>query len=125
MVAVAGQNIHNIHRPRFFMLRVLGINVDSFFTMPGGFGITELFWWESGGAAVTGGIVLGTTDAGTDVLGATAIGANSMGIIQAPALLKSVFSVSPPTNQLLYVHAVTNWSTALLNLYFNCVKLNP
>jgi hypothetical protein len=127
MVSVANPNTMSIHRPRGLQIRLKQIpSLDVFFTIPAGFGIDEVFWAEVAGNTITGGLDLGTTDGGADVLAAFAVVGNSMGMVGQGAtnpILKSVFSLSVP--QLIYVHAHTGWNNAVLNLYFGFMKLNP
>jgi hypothetical protein len=126
MVSIPAVRVVNLPRPRNRGLRVLQINVDSSFTIPGGFGIAQLFWWESNNAAITGGFVMGTTDGGVDVMAAFPVAALSNGLVSSSLILKTIFDIVPPlTGTPLFIHAVTSWTTAQLNLHFNLTKLDP
>lgn len=74
---------------------------------------------ESNGAAVTGGINIGTTNGGSDVVAAHALGAN--GFVEAN-VLKRIFSASADTT--LYVTAVTSWNGAAVTLGLLYDRLN-
>lgn len=60
--------------------------------------------------AVTGGIKIGTTAGGTDVVAALTCGANCLTPVADAALLKRVFSVT--ATQTLSIDAVTAWNSA-------------
>jgi hypothetical protein len=66
--------------------------------------------------AVTGGIKIGTTNGGTEVVAAQAVGANEILTISDASILKRIFSTSADTT--LYIQAVTAWNSASLNIYF-------
>lgn len=66
--------------------------------------------------AVTGGIKVGTTSGGTDVVAAQAVGANALVSVADVSILKRVFSIS--ASQTLFIQAVTAWNSASLNVYF-------
>ena len=127
MVSVVNPNTMNIHRPRALQIRLKQIpSMDVFFTVPPGFGIDEVAWVETAGNTVNGGLDIGTTDGGNDVVAAFPIAGGSMGLFgqgTTNQILKCVFSLSVP--QILYVHAHTGWNNAVLNLYFGFMKLNP
>lgn len=64
--------------------------------------------------AVTGGIRIGTTNGGTDVVAAQAVAGNAFLVVPDAAILKRVFSTTAET--VLYVQAVTGWNSASLVL---------
>lgn len=74
---------------------------------------------ESNNAAVTGGINIGTTDGGSDVVSAQALGA--MGFVDC-SVLKRIFSVT--ADQTLYVKQVTSWNGAAVTLSMLFERLN-
>lgn len=65
--------------------------------------------------AVTGGIKIGTTSGGTEVVVAQAVGANELVVIADASILKRLFSTTASTT--LYIQAVTSWNSASLNIY--------
>lgn len=67
--------------------------------------------------AVTGGIKIGTTDGGTEVLTTVAVGANEMVAVDAADLTLSAFSTL--TLQTLYIQDVTAWNSADLDVTVN------
>lgn len=66
--------------------------------------------------AVTGGINIGTTSLGVDVVAAFAVGANGLLVIDGATLLKKYFNATD--NQLLFISAVTAWNSASLDIRF-------
>lgn len=76
--------------------------------------IDSIFIENTTANAVTGGVRIGTTDGGTDVVIALAVGANAILVIPAATLLKQVFSTSAP--QTLYIQTVTLWNSASLTI---------
>lgn len=69
---------------------------------------------ETAGNAITGGLRIGTTDGGTDVVVAQAVGSGVFLVVPDAALLKRVFSTSVDT--ILYCQAVGAWNSASLNV---------
>ena len=71
--------------------------------------------------AVTGGLKIGTTSGGTDVVAAQSIGANANGtMVQSGTLLKMFFGNS---SQTLFYDAVSSFNSATVDLYFVYVIL--
>ena len=66
--------------------------------------------------AVTGGINIGTTSGGSDVVLAFAVGANGLLVVDGATLLKKYMSSTQ--DQLLFISAVTAWNSAVLNIRF-------
>lgn len=66
--------------------------------------------------AVTGGINVGTTALGADVVAAAAVGASGLVVIDGATLLKKYLSNTQ--NQLIFISAVTAWNSAVLNIRF-------
>lgn len=64
---------------------------------------------ETSAAAVTGGLKIGTTAGGTDVVAAATCGASCLITITDVSLLKRVFSATAP--QQLFMGAVTNFNS--------------
>jgi hypothetical protein len=90
-------------------------------SIPAGYAIDgRVFVRNTTANAVTGGIKIGTTDGGTEVLGATAVGASAF-ITAAPTLF--IFSATAATT--LFVQAVTAWNSASIDLTIPLVKALP
>lgn len=64
--------------------------------------------------AVTGGVKIGTTSGGTEVVTALTCGASCLTHVADSAISKRVFSASTPTT--LYITAVTSMNSAVLNV---------
>lgn len=67
---------------------------------------------ETAGNAITGGLDVGTTVHGTDIISAVAVGASSQFVVPDAALLKRIFS-GP---QQLFFSAHTSWNGALITV---------
>lgn len=90
--------------------------------IPAGFVILQIVIENTTANAVTGGIKIGTTNGGTEVVVALAVSANSLQAVPDATLLKSVFSMSTDTT--LYIQTVTLWNSASLNIRFILQKIN-
>jgi hypothetical protein len=73
--------------------------------------------------AVTGGINIGTTPGGSDVVSAFAVGANVTTGIIGTTLLKTYFSATLPVT--LYVSAVSGWNSAVLDFAISIQLADP
>lgn len=80
------------------------------FIVPAGHAIRDIYIKETAGFAITGGLRIGTTNGGNDVLSGFAVGANSIPIVKDAVLLKRAFSLV--ADQTLFVQAVTSWNGA-------------
>jgi hypothetical protein len=88
-------------------IRLTGQTAAFTFTVPLNCRLYGITLQETAGAAVTGGIRIGTTLGGVDVVTAVPVGAN--GFVDC-TLLKRLFSAT--ANQTIYVDAVTSWNGA-------------
>lgn len=104
---------------RYIQLR--NVENDITFVVPKNYGILAIFYQEKNAAAVTGGIKIGTTDGGTDVVSAQAVGASDIGKIADSALAKSFFSRS--ANTTLYLQDVSSWNSAKIDVDIMLAKL--
>jgi lysophospholipase L1-like esterase len=78
--------------------------------IPAGAVIDSICFQNQTANAVTGGIRIGTTAGGADVVAAQAVGASAIGHVADSAILKRFFSFTSP--QILHVSAVTAWNSA-------------
>lgn len=83
-------------------------------TIPANHIIQEIVFENTTANAVTGGIRIGTTDGGAQVVVAQAVGANALLRVLNAAILLGIFSTTADT--LLYLQAVTAWNSASLNI---------
>lgn len=90
------------------------ITSNSTFIVPAGWAIDDIFIMNSTANVITGGVKIGTTNGGIDVVIALAVGANFVGHIPEATMLKRFFSDT--ADQTLYIQAVTLWNSASLNL---------
>ena len=88
--------------------------------IPAGYYIGDIIFENTNGNAVTGGIKIGTTSGGTDVVFSQTVGANSLANLGS-TLTKKIFSTG--SSQTLFVQAVTSWNSASVNVYFMLFKL--
>lgn len=98
------------------------VSSNSTTVIPAGYSILQVVVQNTTGNSVTGGIKIGTTNGGTDVILALPILANDLFVISDASLSKKIFSMS--SDQTLYVQAVTLWNSANLNFYFVLRKVN-
>lgn len=86
-------------------------------SIPAGHAIRGIYMANSTANAVTGGIKIGTTNGGTEVVAAQAVGANAvLGMTDADILLK-YFSPSGATT--LFIQTVTDWNSASVTITFD------
>jgi Protein of unknown function (DUF2793) len=96
--------------------RLRTVTANTSLIVPAGWALDQIHFAETAGNAVTGGIKIGTTAGGTDVVAAQAVGANALDTIADANVLKKVFSRS--SAQTLFVQAVTGWNAASVELSF-------
>jgi len=89
------------------------VNQTANFTIPHAAGkrMTGIYLAERNGAAITGGVRIGTAAGGAQILAATAVAANSL--TYAVPLLNGALSLAAQT---LYIEAVTAWNGAQLDV---------
>jgi len=87
--------------------------------VPKGYQIQSIYFKNNTANAVTGGIKIGTTAGGTDVVAAGTVGANAEGLF---TLASDFFSSS--ADQTLYVDAVTAWNSASIDIIIKMKKVN-
>ncbi|TAL43843.1 MAG: hypothetical protein EPN91_05660 [Salinibacterium sp.] len=78
-------------------------------SVPAGAYIQQIIYSNAVAAAVTGGISIGTTANGTDVVAAQAVGSSALTFTTDALLLKRVFSTTAATP--LHAAAVTAWNS--------------
>lgn len=104
------------------LVSVLNVTANTTVSIPAGCFIESLVIQNTTGNAVTGGIKIGTTNGGVEVVVALPVGGSSLQTVLDATLLKRLFSMSGDTT--LFLQAVTLWNSANLNFYFCCRKLN-
>lgn len=88
------------------------LNSNGTIVIPSSMAIAAICAVNTTANAVTGGIKIGTTNGGTEVLSATAIGGNFIDVIET-TLSKRWFSLTNDTT--LYIQAVTGWNSASID----------
>ncbi|MFL5259296.1 MAG: DUF2793 domain-containing protein [Hyphomicrobiales bacterium] len=96
--------------------RLRAVSANTTLSIPAGWAIDKIHYAETAGNAVTGGIKIGTSSGGSDVVSAQAVGANALDTVADGNVLKKVFSRS--SAQTLFVQAVTAWNAASVELSF-------
>lgn len=98
------------------------ITGNSTVIVPAGYSIDRIYIKNTTANAVTGGIKIGTTSGGTDVVNALAIGANYNNIVEDSSIVAKQF-FSDTANTTLYLQAVTSWNSASLNITLICRRV--
>lgn len=91
-----------------------GVTANTTVTIGPGWAIDDVFVHNTTANAVTGGVRIGTTNGGADVVAALTVGASALTFVAAAALLKRWFSRTAA--QTLYIQAVTGWNSASLDI---------
>lgn len=91
--------------------------------IPAGHSIRQVDLVETNNAAVTGGIKIGTTNGGIDVVVALPVAGLSIQSILDATLIKRLFSMASTTT--LYVQTVTLWNGASITVYVHLNRLIP
>jgi hypothetical protein len=81
--------------------------------LPPNFYIENLIFQNLIASAITGGINVGSTAGGNDIVSALAIGANALLVATDAVILKRAFSTIAPTS--LFLSAGASWNGASLN----------
>lgn len=97
------------------------VTANATVSIPAGYGIRDIWIINTTANAVTGGVRIGTTDGGSDVVVAQAVGANALVKVANSALLTALFSRSAA--QTLYIQAVVAWNSANLIIVFDLISL--
>lgn len=87
--------------------------------IPAGAFIQDIIVQETSGSAVTGGVKIGSTNGGTDVVSVLQMPASTVTMTSGTTLLKKVFSSTAPTT--LYVDAVGNYNLINSSINFTVV----
>lgn len=85
------------------------------YVVPSGHYIQYLMVNETAGNSITGGLKVGTTSGGVDVVIALTVAGSSLQIVPDATLLKRLFSTS--ASQTLFFDAVTLWNSASIDVY--------
>lgn len=89
--------------------------------VPAGYAIEHIGFQNTTANAVTGGLKIGTTAGGTEVVTAQAVGANSIDTIRGSDISKRLFNSASATT--LYIQAVSAWNSASVNLRIQLRKV--
>jgi hypothetical protein len=127
VITAASANLYQLSDGSFGLGQIIGKkatanNADTTISIPSGYQILALAMEETANHAVTGGVKIGTTSGGTEVVAAQAVGALSLTGVADAALLKKLFSFSGATT--LFIQAVGSWNSAVVNLQFILAKVN-
>ena len=103
------------------VLSKFGVTANETFVIPAGWGISRLIIANTTANAVTGGIRIGTTDGGADVVVAQPVGAGAIVFVEDATVLKKYFSDT--VDQTLYAQAVVAWNSASLRFFFVIIRM--
>lgn len=121
MASSAG-SVRVIARPHRRQLRVTAA-ADTSIYIPAGYFIQNILVEETTNHAITGGLDVGTTDGGQEVIAAMTVGGNSKLSVADTALLKRYLSRTVDT--LIYLVAHTAWNSASIDVTFMLSKVYP
>ncbi|MEK6879158.1 MAG: hypothetical protein AABY22_06090 [Nanoarchaeota archaeon] len=102
-------------------ISLFNVTSNTTIVIPKGHVIIDIIIENTTANIVTGGIKIGTTSGGIDVIVALPVGANSLSTVLSADILKRVFSKS--SDQTLYVETVTLWNSSNLNIDFLVSKI--
>lgn len=91
-------------------IRITGVVAATNFMLPAGAVIRDVIISNSTANAITGGVKIGTTAGGVDVVAALTVGANANAFVTDALILKRFFS--PTAAQQLFIDAVAAWNSA-------------
>jgi hypothetical protein len=103
------------------LYKLEGITGNTTYVIPKGYFIRHMVIYNTTANAITGGLKIGTTNGGSEVLNALAVGASLLSVVADAAVLQKLFSMS--SDQTLYIQAVVAWNSANINIYFDLCKL--
>jgi hypothetical protein len=89
-------------------------------TVPANYYLIDIVMENTTANSITGGLKVGTTSGGSDVVLGQAVGASSY-LNVGSSISKKIFSSSSTTT--LYIQAVTSWNSANVNIYFVFSKM--
>lgn len=113
-----------VSRVRDKQLRILNLDAaNQAYAIPKGHAITAVYYRNRTANAVTGGLKIGTTVGGTDIVAAQTISGSSIGHVAEASILKRLFSLS--ASQTLYIDAVSAWNSAAIDLFISLDKCAP
>ena len=104
------------------VLKLTGVTGNTTAEIPAGNALLAVLVENTTANAVTGGVKIGTTAGGTDVVVALTVGASALTFVADAAVLKRLFSMS--SAQTLHIQAVIAWNSANLNINFVLANLN-
>lgn len=107
--------------PGVLTVQTLAVVANTTVSIPAGYQILAISMRNTTANAVTGGIRIGTSDAGIDVAVAIAVAGSAIIGVPDATILKKYFSSSVATT--LFVQAVTLWNSASLNISFLLGKM--
>ena len=94
-----------------------GVNANATVSIPAGWAIENIFFASKNANDVTGGIKIGTTSGGTEVVSSIEVPGNSLrSLMQSVDSFPAQVLFSRTAAQTLYVQAVTDWNGASIDI---------
>ena len=90
--------------------------VNQALSIPANCLVTDIYFRNRTANAVTGGIKIGSTAGGTDIVAAQAVAASAASIARVSFHTGSAAKV-------MYIDAVTSWNGAVVDIYFEYVEI--
>ena len=115
-------NLEKMSAPNTSFKELETFTIDDTFTIPLAHSIESIIFENTTANIVTGGLNIGTTALGNDVVSAISLGANEIKEVKDSELLKRVFSST--VLQTLHISDVTAWNSASVNMYIKLKSLN-
>lgn len=113
-----------VSRAKDKQLRILGVTANfSAVRIPAGHMISFIAVYNRTTNAITGGLNIGTTDDGQEIVATFAVGASALDFLQDTEILKRIFSLTAV--QQLFIHAETSWNSANIDIFIGLEKLRP
>lgn len=113
-----------VARPRDKQLRILGITADyETAAIPPGHIISYIAVYNRTANAITGGLDIGSTVSGEEIVSQHALGASAFVQVLDSAILKRGWSMT--VRQVISISAHTAWNSANIDVFIGLSKLRP
>lgn len=94
----------------------LDVTANTTVVIPPCYSIFQIVIDNNVAASITGGLNIGTSASGSDVVSAHAVPASYLGSVPSASILKTIFSTGVDTT--LYIEAATDWNGSSIHVTF-------